>query len=123
MRLNLSAQVQSIIMAYARENPNEVMTLGMMKHNPSLVKIGAFDHHIGAGFATLTKSKLLVRVRMGVGRTKYGYELKDKPKHLAVPETIVTTNALPADIKLSVNKTDNSLNIEFKGIRLNISVV
>lgn len=121
MRLNLSAQVQSIIMAYARENPSEVMTLGMMKHNPSLVKIGAFDHHIGAGFATLTKSKLLVRVRMAVGRTKFGYELKDKPPKIEhQPETIV---ALPADIKLSVNKTDNSLNIEFKGIRLNISVV
>jgi hypothetical protein len=123
VRVHLSAQVQSIIVAYAKANPSEVMTVASMKHNASLVEIGAQDHHISNAFQALMRGRLptLARVRMGSGKTRFGYELRVKPKPV---EPVVVPTMLPMipDLKINVDRETGVLGLEFKGLKISISV-
>lgn len=125
MRVHLSAQVQSIIIAYANANPSEVLTVSTLRDNSSLNEIGAQDHHITTALRSLSTGKLalLTRVHVGYGKTRFGYELRVKPKiKIAEPTVIQTSNALPPDLKINVDRETGVLGLEFKGLKISISV-
>jgi hypothetical protein len=88
MRVHLSAQVQSIIIAYANANPSEVLTVSTLRDNSSLNEIGAQDHHITTALRSLSTGKLalLTRVHVGYGKqdldTSYELSLRSRSQNL-----------------------------------------
>lgn len=121
MRIRLAAQMQALALAMARENPDEPLTQLMLASHPEAKKMNAQDHHAISALTVLANAKQLVKVRMGYGRCKFGYELpperKPKPRPAPPPEP----TSLPPDIKVTVVKS-GTLRIEFRGIRLEIGV-
>lgn len=127
-RLVLAAQVQSIILAYALDNPEKVFDLHDLRMMPSMTKLGAFDHHLQAALTSLHNIKKLVKLPGGKGRCRHSYQLATNARLPQKPVTQPAANeAAPivalADLKVQVDRQKAELAIEFKGLCIRISVV
>jgi len=124
-RLYLAAQMQALVLAMAREHPEQLLTQADVCAHPEAKRLQAQDHHALSALTCLAKAGHLVRVRMGAGRQRYAYELpadrKPKPKAaIIVPPAEEPCSG--ADVKVTVVKSSGALRVEFKGIRIEIGV-
>lgn len=127
MKVRLAAQMQSLAMAIANADPNGFQTSATLVSHPEAKKLKACDHHAISALTVLYKIGKLERFRTASGKTRYGYELPasvrealrlraPKPESLPAP-------TVPTDIQVTVNKATGTLNVEYRGLRLAISIV
>lgn len=125
-RIQLAAQMQALAMSMAQANPAEPVTSSALAKHPDAVRLGAQDHHAICALTALARPQcgMLVRVRMGYGRARYGYTLPpDKMRKVeqtqpSKPEAEATV----ADARVTLVKSTGALRVEVKGIRIEIMV-
>lgn len=120
-RIHLAAKMQAYILAFAKSNPTEVFTTGDLATHVEVRAMQAAEHHIISACSVLHKSGLLERVRIAKGRARYGYAL---PIGLApkTPTPPAPAPATPEEVHVEVNKATGALLVEYKGLRLTISM-
>lgn len=118
-RIHLAAKMQAYTLAFAKSNPTEVFTTGDLAFHVEVRAMQAADHHIISACSALHKSGLLERVRIAKGRARYGYVL---PTSLAPKTPPPPAPATPEEVHVEVNKATGALLVEYKGLRLTISV-
>jgi hypothetical protein len=132
MRVRLAAQMQALAMAIANADPHTFQTSATLVSHPEAKKLGAEDHHAISALSVLHKIGKLTRFRTAFGKTRYGYELPPEEKAAAIlrqrrnqaqqPAAPQEETRVPADVKVTVSKGTGALLVEYKGLRLEISI-
>lgn len=121
MKVRLAAQMQALAMATLHADPGRDMTSADLLLLAKSKGYPAEDHHAISALTVLHKIGKLERFRRAYGRQKYGYclPLSERTKAADLPGT---EGAPVTDVQVTVNKTTGALNIEYRGLRLSITI-
>jgi len=123
MKIRLAAQMQALAMATLHADPGRDMTSSDLLHLAKSKGYPAEDHHAISALSVLHKIGKLERFRRAYGRQKYGYclPLSERTKAADLPVAEETPPPV-TDVQVTVNKTTGTLNVEYRGLRLSISI-
>lgn len=125
MKVRLAAQMQALAMATLNADPGRDLTSSDLLDLAKSKGYPAEDHHAISALNVLHKIGKLERFRRAYGRQKYGYclPMSERAKVFGLRPPVAEETPPPVtDVQVSVNKTTGTLNVEYRGLRLSISI-